>query len=189
MFWFGKNKTQSREPVVASRVSVVTPAASVVHRDLVRMKLRKVLKAYGVPPHWVTCEVVPVEASAGILRFQLILTMTKWNAQLLRYTLTLQQKLLLSIEEYLPKSDRTEFRVSWTFAPSCNPPELEITNSASWVESEPASDGLSKLFDRRKAPRSPSRSSQLPGRGELKGHDNGDQEDEDFAKTSISPLR
>jgi hypothetical protein len=154
----------------------------------VRKKLREVLKAYGVPPHWVTCEVVPMEASAGILHFQLILTMAKWNAQLLRYTLTLQQKLLLSLGKNLLKFEKAEFQVSWTFAPSCNPPELEITNSGSWMEPEPAGDGLGKLFDRRKAPRSPSRSSQFPGRGELKGHGTADQEDDDFAKTSISPL-
>jgi hypothetical protein len=189
MFWFARKKTPSKEPLIVSPVNAAAPAIPVVQSDLVKLALKEVVRTYGVPTHWVICEVIPLDAPSGTLRFQLILTMTKWNEQLLRYTLTLQQKLLHSLGKYPPKSERTEYQVSWAFAPTCNSPILEIPSSANWVEPKPAGDGLGTLFDRRKTLRPASRSNQTFGCTEFAKHDNGDQDGEDFAKTSITPLR
>jgi hypothetical protein len=188
MFWFARKKTPSQEPLVVSPANAPAPAMPVVQSDLVQIALKEVLRTYGVPTHWVICEVIPLDAPAETLRFQLILTVTKWNEQLLRYTLTLQQKLLHSLGKYPSKSERTEYRVSWAFAPTCSSPILEIPSSASWVEPKPAGDGLGTLFDRRKTLRPVSRSDQIFGRTELTKNYNVDKDGEDFAKTSITPL-
>jgi hypothetical protein len=189
MLWFGKKKTPTKEPALASPPSpsgARMPAVPVAQRDLVNRVLKEVLRTYGVPPHWVTCELHALHAPAGPLRFELTLSMTKWNAQLLHYALTLQHSLLQSLQ----KTEATEFLVRWAFAPACMPPTLEVPNPASWVERPVTQAGTGALFDRRKKPRPPSGSGKLPRRGEVPNPSGGndDQDGEGFAKTAIAPF-
>jgi hypothetical protein len=114
--------------------------------------------------------------------------MTKWNVQLMHYSLTLQQKFLDALWRNIADSERIEYQVFWVFAPSCLPPELGIPSLASWVEHKTDTDAKPEIFDRRKAQRAGtaanSSSTLLPTYlSECQS-----TTDDGFAKTAVAPL-
>ena len=184
MLWFKSRKMAAVEPAPADTPS--TPEQS-QHSDLADLSaraLKDILRTYGAPPHWVSCEAFPLQAPAGVQRFQLVLSMAKWNAQLLKYSLTIQRELLEALWRSMPRGYETEFQVFWVFSPGCEAPALPVPPLASWTESTAASDRRSDFFDRRKAPRpsGPARDPHDPYRVD-------DLNDDGFEKTAVAPLR
>jgi hypothetical protein len=191
MLWFAKSKPAAVESVTAPPVSAKSPKPIVNHRDMVTLTLKKVLRTYGVPPHWVDCEVQAVETPAGVAQIRLVLTMNHWNPQLLRYTLTLQQNLLHLLALNLAQFEPVKFHVHWAFAPVCISPTLEVPAAGSWLQRPPADETVADLLDRRKTPRAPratSDSIKRPMGAETRVHLNGNQDGSGFDKTAIAPF-
>jgi hypothetical protein len=188
MLWFAKNKPTAADPTSAVPTGAIPSKPAVNHRDMVTLTLKKVLRTYGVPPHWVDCDLLPVDMPAGAPQFRLVLTMNNWNAQLLRYSLTLQQNLLHSLALNLTKFEPITFHVCWAFAPACVPPTLEVPTAASWLKREPAEEKVGDLLDRRKKPRAPSNSIKRPLNDAAKIHLNGIPDGGGFDKTAIAPF-
>jgi hypothetical protein len=193
MLWFTNKKPVVAEPPMAAPPSAASPSAArpptaVDHRDMVTLTLKKVLRTYGVPPHWIDSELLPIDTSARGAQFRLILTMNHWNAQLVRYTLTLQQNLQHALAMNLTQFEPIKFHICWAFAPACIPPTLEVPAAASWLKRHPAEEQVGDLFDRRKAPRSPQDAPRRPLKGEVRIHVNGNQEGGGFDKTAIAPF-
>lgn len=197
MLWFSKNKPVATEPAaVAVSPALAKPSMPTVdHHDIVLVTLKKVLRTYGVPPHWVHCDVQPVDAQAAAGPIRLVLTMNNWNAQLLQYSLTLQQHLLHALALNLTQFEPVTFQIYWAFSPACVPPTLEVPHAGSWLKRPVATEAVGDFLDRRKTPRAPhaphapSDTSKRPAGAEATRAQLTDQQDgAGFDKTAIAPF-
>jgi hypothetical protein len=154
-----------------------------IKRELVKGVLKDALRLSGIPPHWVTCELLNISnAPERFVHIQL--TMNVWSEELLKYSVALQRKILIGLEHYEPGVDHSRHVFSWQISPHSQCPHLEMPDPDAWHRKTPdkSTEGTLNLFDRRKRPRG---LTQNPS----PHHDSDiDPPDDGFASTTVAPL-
>lgn len=159
MFDFLKNKRpanpSSVAPVSVSPSSNSTSHSNDVRRELVRVVLKDTLRQHGIPLDWLACEVIVVARSLDREQLHIQLVMKKWNEQLLRYAVPLQEQLLLGLDRFDPEVDHSKYVVSWRFSSQCGSPYRVMPEPDSWLQAAQPKppQAVDSVLDRRRNPR------------------------------------
>lgn len=159
MFDFLKNKRPAGPSSVAP-VSVAPSSVSHsndVRRELIRVVLKDTLRQHGIPLDWLACEVIVIARTLGEEQLHIQLVLKKWNEQLLRYAVPLQQQLLLGLDRFDPEDDHSKYVVSWRFSSQCGSPYRVMPEPGSWLQAAPPErpEATDSVLDRRRTRRPP----------------------------------
>ena len=130
-------------------------AASDIERELVRVAFKDTVRATGVPPEWLGCEVRVVTDKYQTERLQVQLVIKKWSGHLLRYAMAFQQQLMQCLDRYEPSTDHSTYEWLWSFSPTCGCPFPSMPAPEEWTQKLEASKPkkAAEFFERRKTPR------------------------------------
>jgi hypothetical protein len=160
-----------------------------IQRELVRVVLKDVLHAHGIPGTWLGCEVwVPSKRSSDDdLTVQL--HVLHWNELLLRYAPALERALLKALDRFDPLVDHSRYRLSWHFSPKCGCPYTELPDKRMWAQPGAAAAPVAgaapapaAILDRRQRPRDQNPPGGRPREGPST------QAGDGFARTQMTPL-
>lgn len=166
--WFGS--TSKRKPEGTASVSSHAPAGTHrqdrlatqqhtdIQRELVRVVLKDLLRAHGIPGNWLGCEVLVLPNRKRDDEVTVQLQLQQWNEQLLRHGPALEQALRRALDRFDPLVDHSRYKYMWQFGANCGCPYTELPAKFAWTappaETAPA-DGSApaNILDRRKRPR------------------------------------
>ena len=131
-FLFGRSK-KNLKPQVAVETFSAQPKKNDIRVEMVRLALKSVLRRYGIPIHWIGCEIEPMASSGNsdVLLIQMVLL--KWNDTLMCYAPELQKQFLTEIQFFDNTSEAANFLVVWKFAPDCGCPHDKLPETAFWT--------------------------------------------------------
>ncbi len=138
MFGFQKPRQDARSSQQFENSSVLSAANSSraavdVQRELVRVAFRDTLRATGVPPQWLDCEIRSVPTPQGGEQLYISLVMHKWSGHLLRYAMAFQKQVLLCLDRYDPNVNHAAYEWSWKFAADCDCPFPAMPAYEEWA--------------------------------------------------------
>lgn len=139
MFGFLKkiyNKESHRPHIAPASISPSSYRRnSNIQRELIRVVLKDTMRLHGIPLDWLACEVIiPQSPDGEELQIQLIVM--KWNEKFLRYSLALQQQLLLGLDRFDPSVDHSKYIVSWRYSPTSGNPFVKMPSPNSWLSND-----------------------------------------------------
>ncbi len=131
-FLFGRSKKKP-EPQLAVETFSAQPKKNDIRVEMVRLALKSVLRRYGIPVHWIGCEIKPMASSddSDVLLIQMVLL--KWNDALMCYAPELQKQFLTEIQFFDNTSEAANFLVVWKFAPDCGCPHDKLPETGFWA--------------------------------------------------------
>ncbi len=154
-----------------------------IQRELVRVVLKDLLRAHGIPGNWLGCEVLVLPNRKRDDEVTVQLQMLQWNEQLLRHAPALEAALRKALDRFDPLVDHSRYRYLWQFSANNGCPYTELPAKFAWTAppavdapAAPSVDGSAAdagILDRRKRPRA------------QHGTDLGDG----FAKTEMTALK
>jgi hypothetical protein len=183
VFSFFKNKTNSQSFAQTVSLAPQDKQENAIKRELVKGVLRDALRLSGIPPHWVTCELLNLsEAAENAVHVQL--TMNVWSEELLKFSVALQRRILIGLKHYEPEVDHSRHVFSWLISPHCQCPHLDMPAPDTWLRktSQQTNDSVLNLFDRRQRPRGPIQNGSSHPDADI------DPPDDGFANTTRAPL-
>lgn len=161
MFKFFRNSAPkppspaASHPEAAFRDSIPPPIN--VKRELIKAAFHDTVHQHGIPPEWLSCEVVTVSVAPGEDVLQIQLVLMQWQETFLRYGLALEQLLRREIDRLDPSPDNARYQFIWRFSPDCGcpfkvMPPARIWTAADTVVETPKHESPD-LLDRRRTPR------------------------------------
>ncbi len=148
-----------------------------IQRELVRVVLKDLLRAHGIPGNWLGCEVLVMPNRKRDDEVTVQLQMQQWNEQLLRHAPALEGALRKALDRFDPLVDHSRYKYMWQFGANCGCPYTELPAKFAWTappaEAPADSSAPANILDRRKRPRAP------------KGADTRDG----FARTEMTALK
>ncbi len=117
-----------QQPVPRQSSSVVN-----AQRETLRILVGDTLRDHGIPPVWVSTEVMTV-SSQGRLVFQVILTLKFWEESLPLYFSALEASYMTRLDSTNPELAEAVRSVSWRIAPDAACPYADMPNPAFWTE-------------------------------------------------------
>ncbi len=132
-------------------------SANATQQELIRVAFKDTLRATGVPPAWLSCEVHLLTDSQQLPRMQVHLVIKKWSGHLLRYSLAFQNQMRACLDRYEPDTDHSAYEWLWKYAPDCDAPFPAMPAPEEWVQKLAARSARkpNEFFERRKRPRTP----------------------------------
>jgi hypothetical protein len=126
-----------------------------VRRELIRVVLKDTLRQHGIPLDWLACEVIVIPRAPDKETLHIQLVLMRWNDQLMRYALALQQQLLIGLDRFDPEIDHSGYVISWRFSPKFVNPFPVLPEPSHWLEAVPPKAAATpvSVLDRRKARR------------------------------------
>jgi len=127
-------------------------STDLTRRELVRVALRDLRRAHGIPAPWLDCEVLAVRSRSGASHIFVRILVLQWDERLLKYALAFQRHLGVEITRLDPRATEWLQGMAWEFAPSATAscPHLKMPKPASWAPSTPLQPAASvDVLDRR----------------------------------------
>lgn len=142
-----------------SRLPEATPS-DLTRRDLVRVSLRDMCRAHGVPAAWIECEALAIHSRTGEMRMFVRLKVLHWDERLLKYALAFQRHLRSEVVRLDPRAADWLMGIGWELVSEVNCPYLTMPRPATWMAAAPvaavapaASAPPVDVLDRRSRPR------------------------------------
>ncbi len=135
-FLFGRSKKDIKPKRIAEPVSDQAKKND-IRLEMIRLALKSVLRRYGIPLHWIGCEIEPMPGSDDADKTLIQLVILQWHDALMRYAPELQNQLLNEIQFFDTTADATSFLIVWKFAPDCGYPADQVPGADFWA---PAAD-------------------------------------------------
>ena len=171
-----------------------TREKSDIQRELIRVVLKDTLRRLGIPFDWLSCEVIIIPHGMGNDELHIQLSLMKWHETFLRYGPALERQLVRGLDRFDPSVDHSKYIISWRFAPDCGCPFTVMPPPRFWTHVEPPAPAVVEeapsVLDRRHSKRPPK--AQVPSPQQPKAvapHRPPPDEDEDYERTQLSPLR
>lgn len=134
--------SQPHSQLPASMAPQQAVASGATRRELLRAVLRDTLIRQGIPPEWVTAEVLSSTSRAGERTVHWRLVVKHWDVRLLVHGVALQQALIKRVTTFDPLASTWLSGISWQFAlddESACPP---LPHPGSWTSPAPVADPL-----------------------------------------------
>lgn len=133
-FLFGRSRKNLKSTVVIEPVGV-QPKKNDIRLEMIRLALKSVLRRYGIPIHWIGCEIEPMAPSGDSDALLIQLVLLKWHDALMRYAPELQKQFLTEIQFFDNSEQAATFLIVWKFAPDCGCPHDKLPEAGFWAAS------------------------------------------------------
>ena len=134
--------------------------SDLTRRELVRVALRDICRANGVPAAWIECEALAIHSRTGEVRMFVRLKLLHWDERLLKYALAFQRHLRSEVVRLDPRAADWLMGIGWELVSDANCPYLAMPRPATWMAATPvvnatpvASAAPVDVLDRRSRPR------------------------------------
>lgn len=110
-----------------------------IRPEMIRLALKSVLRRYGIPLHWIGCDIVPMARSDNSDLTLIQLVVLQWHDALMRYAPEMQNQLLHEIQFFDSTAEAASFTIVWKFAPDCGYPNDKVPEAGFWAPAAEAS--------------------------------------------------
>jgi len=140
-----------------------TNTSDLTRRELVRVALRDMCRAHGVPAAWIECEALAIHSRNGESRMFVRLKVLHWDERLMKYALAFQRHLRSEVVRLDPRAADWLMGIGWDLVSEANCPYLTMPRPATWMAASPVANASSPaaaphaapvdVLDRRSRPR------------------------------------
>ncbi len=138
-------------------------SSDLTRRELIRVALRDMCRAHGIPSNWIECEALVIRSRNGDSRMFVRLLVVHWDEQLMKYALAFQRHLRAEVSRLDPRASEWLMGIGWELVSEANCPYLTMPKPATWVAAATTRSAAPvDVLDRRSRPRDGDASQRKP---------------------------